>query len=233
MKMKFKEIRDLITVLYDSGEISDEEFLLLFEVYSSKNLDLPYKEYGRFLLEELEEDECIDKFRLRKNDIALVLDALQIPGLMRCPQGSLFNGTEGLCLLLRRLAYPCRFSDLIPMFGRSTSELSMINNEMINIIFELHGHRLTNWNHFLLNPHQLQRYADAVADRGAPLRNCFGFIDGTVRPICRPKKNQRVVYNGHKRVHGLKFQALSLPNGLVAKLYGPVGKSDTELYFII
>ena len=33
---------------------------------------------------------------------------------------------------------------------------------------------------------------------------------------------ERVVYNGHKRVHGLKFQSVALPNGLIGKLYGPV-----------
>ena len=56
------------------------------------------------------------------------------------------------------------------------------------------------------------------------LRNCFGFVDGTVRPISRPDENQRVVYNGHKRVHGLKFQSVVIPNGLIAHLYGPVGE---------
>ena len=46
--------------------------------------------------------------------------------------------------------------------------------------------------------------------------------DGTVRPICRPKDNQREVYNGHKRVHALKFQSVVTPNGLIANLFGPV-----------
>ena len=40
--------------------------------------------------------------------------------------------------------------------------------------------------------------------------------------ICRPGKSQRIVYNGHKRVHALKFQSVALPNGLIANLYGPV-----------
>ena len=31
------------------------------------------------------------------------------------------------------------------------------------------------------------------------------------------------MYNGHKRVHAIKFQSLVLLNGLVANLYGPVG----------
>ena len=59
------------------------------------------------------------------------------------------------------------------MFGRSPPELSMINNEMINILFELHGQRLTTWNQFLLNPHNLQRYADAVADKGDCVKELF------------------------------------------------------------
>ena len=70
----------------------------------------------------------------------------------------------------------------------------------------------------------LEKYAEAVFNKGAPLSNCFGFVDGTVRPITRPGKSQRLLYNGHKRVHGLKFQSVVLPNGLIAHLYGPVGK---------
>ena len=34
-------------------------------------------------------------------------------------------------------------------------------------------------------------------------------------------ENQRVVYNGHKRVHSLKFQSVVLPNGLIGNLAGP------------
>ena len=56
---------------------------------------------------------------------------------------------------------------------------------------------------------------------GAPLQNCFGFIDGTVREIARPKFNQRVMYNGHKGVHGIKFQSVVTPNGIIANLCGP------------
>ncbi|CAH3037188.1 unnamed protein product, partial [Porites lobata] len=82
--------------------------------------------------------------------------------------------------------------------------------------------RVTRWNHGILNPPLMATYADGVHSKGAALDNCFGFIDGTVRPISRPMSNQRVVYNGHKRVHALKFQAVTLPNGLIANIYGPV-----------
>ena len=64
----------------------------------------------------------------------------------------------------------------------------------------------------------LQTYADAVSAQGAPLSNCFGFIDGTFRPICRPVELQEMVYN-------VKIQSLTVPSGLIANLFGPVGKS--------
>ena len=50
----------------------------------------------------------------------------------------------------------------------------------------------------------------------------MGFVDGTVRPICRPNRNQWEVYNGHKRVHSLKFQSVVAPNAIIANLFGPV-----------
>ena len=50
-----------------------------------------------------------------------------------------------------------------------------------------------------MNAQALQSYVDAVSARGAALQNCFGFVDGTVRPIARPGEHQRLVYNGHKR----------------------------------
>ena len=73
-----------------------------------------------------------------------------------------------------------------------------------------------------LQPAILQEYANVIHEKGAPLENCFGFIDGTVIEICRPKPiYQRIVYNGHKRVHSIKFQSLALPNGLIGNLSGP------------
>ena len=91
-------------------------------------------------------------------------------------------------------------------------------------MYTTHGHKITQWNHDLLNPAALNEYADAISNKGAALENCFGFIDGTVRPISRPDENQRIVYNGHKLVHALKFQSIVLPNGLIGHLYGPVGR---------
>ena len=76
----------------------------------------------------------------------------------------------------------------------------------------------------ILDPDLLEQYAEAVYDKGAALDNCR-FIRGTIRPICLPGELQRVVCNGHKRVHVLKFHSLTLRNGMIANMYEPVGKS--------
>ena len=127
-------------------------------------------------------------------------------------------------MLLRRLAYPCRYSGMIPRFGRSTPVLSMVTNEVLDFIYNTHSHKITGWNYALLFLALLQTYADAVNAKGAALNNCFGFINGTVTPMARPGENQRVVDNGHKGVHALKFQALALPNGMIGIMFGLVGE---------
>lgn len=61
------------------------------------------------------------------------------------------------------------------------------------------------------------------------MQNCFGFFGGTVRAIARPDNNQRVVYNGHKRVHALKFQSLALPNGIIGHLWVSISVLEVSL----
>ena len=68
--------------------------------------------------------------------------------------------------------------------------------------------------------------------KGAALDNCWGFVDGTVRPISRPGQNQLVMYNGHKGMHVIKFQLVVSPRGLIANLYGLVGKSVLRFFGI-
>ena len=127
-------------------------------------------------------------------------------------------------MLLKRLAYPCRYSDMIPRFGRPVPEISMMINVVLDWIYNEHGHHLTNFNQPFLSRASLRTYADAIHQKGPALNNCWGFVDGTVSPIFRPLQNRRIVYNGHKRVHALKFQSIVTPNGLIANLYGPVGE---------
>ena len=103
-------------------------------------------------------------------------------------------------------------------------ELSLILGKVLEFIHENHCYLLQDMNQRWLDSIHLEEYANAVYRKGAALDNCWGFVDGTVWPISRPGKHQRVMFNGHKRVHAIKFQSVVAPDGLIANLYGPVGK---------
>jgi len=92
---------------------------------------------------------------------------------------------EAFCILLRRLAYPNRLKDLERTFGRNYSSISRVANELLDIIFARWEH-IVNFDQNRLTPQKLIQFADAIFEKGAPLMNCWGFIDGTVRPTCRP-----------------------------------------------
>ena len=47
-------------------------------------------------------------------------------------------------------------------------------------------------------------------------------MDGTVHPCSRPGQNQRILFNGHKRIHAFKFQSVNIPNGQIRNLHDPV-----------
>ena len=70
-------------------------------------------------------------FRFLKEDMQRLADALDIPGHYICRQRTIATGMEALMILLRRLVYPNRWCDLVAVFGRSESELSLIFNEVI------------------------------------------------------------------------------------------------------
>ena len=142
------------------------------------------------------------------------------------------KGIEGLCMMLKRLLYPCRYGDMIHQFAEPVPVLSLVTNQMVDYIYSHHGNRVLQWNHEVLSPANLQSYVDAITGIGAPLPNCFGFIDRTVRAICQPGEHQQIVYNGHKRIHALRFQSIALPNGLIENLYGPVGELQKSKIFI-
>ena len=166
--------------------------------------------------------ETWTEFRFLKNDIYRLKDILRLSDILKTYNRLSVSGIEALCIFLKRFSYPCRYSDFIPRFGRPVPDYSIISNEVMNIIYSRFSYLLEDFNLPFLSPNKLEEYCTAIKGKGAALDNCFGFIDGTVRPICRPKLNQRIVYNGHKKVHALKFQSMVLPNGIIGNMYGPI-----------
>ena len=156
---------------------------LLNDTFSSKDPDFPYGNYGRFDLDSMNSAECKAEFRVEKQDLPRLVAALQLPPVFKCEQRSICDDIEGLCMLLKRVAYPCRLSDMIPRFGRPVSVISLITNDVMDSIFDVHGHLLTQWNQDLLNPGALQRYADAISGKGTPLDNVLVSSMGQCDPF--------------------------------------------------
>lgn len=88
-----------------------------------------------------------------------------------------YNFFVALHILLRRLAYPNRLSDLEDIFRRPPSELSAIINSMLNMLYDKFQHLLTNIDHPWID---LDGFSLAIHQQGAPLMNCVGFVDGIV-----------------------------------------------------
>ena len=94
----------------------------------------------------MEEPECKSEFRIQKHDIPVLANALGLPETLKCPQRSVVSGIEGLCMPLKRMTYPCRYIDMIYRFGRPVSVLSMVTNQVLDYIYDVHSHRITQWN---------------------------------------------------------------------------------------
>ena len=134
--MFFREVRDFATMCYAFGYITAEEFLIVLDEYHSSNPEFPYHEYAPFDLDNMDEAECLAEYRFEKRHLHLLAEALRVPANFTTPQRSRVDGMEGLCILLRRLSYPCRYSDMISRFACAVPVLSMVTNEVINFLYE-------------------------------------------------------------------------------------------------
>ena len=67
---------------------------------------------------------------------------LKIPEIVECHQRSIRSGLEALCIFLKSHSYPCRYSDMIARFGKLISVLCVINNYMIDYIYQAHSYRI-------------------------------------------------------------------------------------------
>jgi len=67
---------------------------------------------------------------------------------------------------------------------------------------------------YSFNSDTLQRYVDAMEHKGGA-SHIWGFIDGTMRVICRPRENQRQWNSGYKKYHAIKYQCIAIPERIL------------------
>jgi hypothetical protein len=229
MSEQFEETLAWLLFLHAEGEIDEEEFIMLTAALHEEFEADGFVDLGERLDINNLPFSAKEMFRFTENEIHQLCEHLRIPEKWVTKSRYAAPGWEVLCMLLRRFAYPCRLKDLQLMFGRQKSHISEFINELVHFLHEKWESKL-----FWAVEHldEIEYWCECVTLKGSPLDKCYGFIDGTVRPICRPTDDQRTVYNGHKRVHAIKFQSIMSPCGLIISLYGPVEgrRHDITLY---
>ena len=133
------------------------------------------------LMRSMNQKVSVAEFRFCKRDVRKLSNVLQIPDTIICDQRSICDGIEGVCILLKRMSYPCRYGDMIHRFAKPMPVLSMINNHMIDYIYDTHGHKVLNWNHEILSPVNLQTYVNAIKFQSIALPN--GIIGNLYGPV--------------------------------------------------
>ena len=220
------EIEDIATVMLLAPDMFDDE-----ELAETEATEPVHYKYDRFDRNAVLDEKFKLHFRFEKEHILELKKGLGLHDFYRSESNLTWSGEEGLCILLRRFTYPNRLCDLVPFFGRHQTELSLIINVMLNEVYKKNKHRVTDITQHWMNH---EDYAHAIHARGAALDNCWGFLDGTQGRMCRPCIGQQSVFNGHKRIHSLKYQALMCPDGMMPHFYGPIEgcRHDSALYYL-
>ena len=106
-----------------------------------------------------------------KKDIPVLAQLLGLPPTFTTTNGCVLERVELMCLLLRRLSYPNRLTDLDRIFVRPKSTLSSAINEVVDLIYDLHHDKLHSWDHPWMAHEQSQIYANKIHAKGGALKN--------------------------------------------------------------
>lgn len=120
--------------------------------------------------------ESLSLFRFLPSDVGRLTELLQIEVSIGEPNYRV-TPIECMCIVLRRLASPARWSDLEETFGRSTSATSTIFYATVEMIMSNWGVLLTEWR----GPFMRQRAAmcaSSIEQSGAFLDRCAEFTAG-------------------------------------------------------
>ncbi|KAI8350115.1 hypothetical protein B0O80DRAFT_459078 [Mortierella sp. GBAus27b] len=132
------------------------------------------------------------QFWFTYEEMDIIAVALQLPEVFVADNRSTMGKIEGLCLVLHRLSCPRHFSDAVPIFGKHEATLTAQFRVITDTIHQDWKHLLL-FDHVRLNPAYLQQLSQLVHAKGS-LQNCWGFVDGTHKRVCRPEDNQDLVH---------------------------------------
>ena len=157
-------------------------------------------------------------FRVRPRHFRELVESLKIPDTMTTEKRDRFSGTTGLLVLLARMGSKASLFSVGVIVRMNPKRIGRICNTVVQWLFD-------TWGHVVKGPakdDRLATYCEAIREGAGLFHNpVFGFIDYTIRAIARPVYGQEALYTGWKMKHGLKYQAVMVPDGLIVWLYGP------------
>ena len=203
------------------------------------------------------DEEILPYFRFKtKEQLHRLCTGFRFPKILRTEKREKFTGEEVLLVGLKRLSYPNRTYEKHWEydFGLTHHQVSkcfglFLTFMMVNWAYLLLDH-MEFWKPYMKDCAEKIRVRLAsmgchFLPAGTPGGfRIFGFIDNTMNATCRPAggpardgKNaprndpliQRAWYNGWKKIHGMKWQTIDLPNGMNFHVYGPISVRRNDL----
>jgi nuclease HARBI1 len=257
-RVRFGQLIDLTTVLIDreNGLSSEEDssdssssllgdkalrITLLYNAFlNTSRFEANGITFGRCpVIADFDNSTCISCFRFRKDDLQHFSDLLwtRLDGHLNGLKESVAVENRyrvpyetGILILLYRLARPHTLHcDMEGFFGMRKSHLSAAFRTFVDVLYLF---AFTFLNDPSIYKPQMPAYAALIEAKIGIINNIWGFIDGTLRKICRPTYHQRLLYSGHKRSHGIKFQSVVPPDGLIVDLFGPMVGSRHDSFML-
>jgi hypothetical protein len=186
----------------------------------------------RFQPDEICEKAFVHDFRFTHaqfDRVVLALLSMGIPSEIRSPARDKCKLPEALAMMCMKYAWPTRLGSMVKVFGTSMSRISRIVSTLRRLMYKSFGPALQRPR--MLCEEELVRFSAAI-ERRCGQRNIFGFIDGTVRPMCKPEQLQAPCYTGKDKCHALKYQGLTTPDGLMLQLCGPWPGSRHDMHML-
>ena len=201
--------------------------LLLRDYMLKKSRSMMLPDVARF--DAVDPRDAMRLFRFELPSISCIAQQVLGGAPLHTQEGDVYEPIYGTCLMLRYLAAPVRLQDLELEFGRCTSSLSRILNDVLQLFACRATSYLkgldTQW--ILENAEEL---TDAVKRVTKIDSGIYGFVDGKLFYIGRPEKHVRAFYNGQKKRTAVKYQLVTLPNGVFHSMFGPCAGVDHDSF---